>query len=93
MFKALLLSQFLLAVVSHAKVDLPAEWHLWKSQHGRSYETEDEELRRHVIWQSNKKYIDEHNKYSDAFGYTLGMNHFGDLVRRNSSTHLNCEMQ
>ena len=91
MLKVLLLSQLFLAVLSHAKFQLPAEWHLWKSKHGRTYESEDEELRRHVVWQSNQKYIDEHNKYSDHFGYTLEMNHFGDLVRQavlNKWTHI-----
>ena len=82
MVKALLLSQLLLVVASYAKLQLPPEWHLWKWTHGKSYESEDEELRRRVIWQSNQKYIDEHNKYSDTFGYTLEMNHFGDLVRQ-----------
>ena len=56
------------------------EWHLWKGQHQKSYMSELEELERHTIWLSNKKYIEEHNARSDDFGYTLAMNHFGDLV-------------
>ena len=40
-----------------------------------------EELRRHITWMSNKAYIDQHNQYADTFGYTLKMNHLGDMVR------------
>lgn len=40
-----------------------------------------EELRRHITWLSNKAYIDQHNEYADTFGYTLKMNHLGDMVR------------
>ena len=36
-------------------------------------------MRRNTIWQSNKKYIETHNANSDKFGYSLGMNGFGDL--------------
>ena len=56
------------------------EWHLWKGQHQKSYTSELEELERHAIWSSNKKYIEEHNARSDIFGYTLAMNSLGDLV-------------
>nr|CAQ03433.1 silcatein 2 [Spongilla lacustris]CAQ54052.1 silicatein alpha 4 [Spongilla lacustris] len=55
------------------------EWHLWKGQHQKSYTSELEELERHAIWSSNKKYIEEHNARSDLFGYTLAMNSLGDL--------------
>ena len=56
------------------------EWHLWKSEHEKSYKDEMEELERHSIWLSNKEYIEQHNIRSDVFGYTLKMNMFGDLV-------------
>ena len=61
--------------------ELLEEWELWKTQHGKSYAHRMEELERHMIWTSNRKYIEEHNANADAFGYTLAMNHFGDLVR------------
>ena len=70
---------FCALVVCHA-VDFPPEWHLWKATHQKTYEGEHEELRRHIVWLSNQKYIEEHNKYSEHFGYTLEMNKFGDLV-------------
>ena len=47
--------------------------------YGKSYGSDDEELRRNTIWQSNKQYIDTHNANSDKFGFTLGMNKFGDM--------------
>ena len=57
------------------------EWNLWKSQHQKSYESELHELDRHLVWLSNKKYIELHNANSHVFGFTLAMNHFGDLVK------------
>lgn len=57
------------------------EWRLWKRTHRKSYASSNEELERYAIWQSNTAYIENHNKHWDKFGYTLGMNQFGDLVR------------
>ena len=48
--------------------------------HSKEYKEDLEELRRHTIWQSNKKFIDSHNSVADKFGYTLRMNEFGDLT-------------
>ena len=56
------------------------EWNLWKGQHEKSYGSQLEELERHLVWLSNKKYIEQHNANSHIFGFTLAMNHFGDLV-------------
>ncbi len=57
------------------------EWNLWKGQHGKSYGSEREDLERHIVWLSNKKYIEQHNANAHIFGFTLAMNHFGDIVR------------
>ena len=62
-------------------VTFPLEWHLWKSDHGKSYGNLKEELSKHLVWLGNKEYINQHNKYSHVFGYTLKMNHLGDMVR------------
>ena len=62
------------------RYELREEWNLWKSKHGKSYESEYLELERHLVWLSNKEYIDQHNANSDIFGFTLAMNHHGDLV-------------
>jgi len=56
------------------------EWGLWKSQHEKTYQSELEDLSRHLVWLSNKKFIDLHNANAHVFGYTLAMNHFGDMV-------------
>lgn len=64
----------------HATVEFSKEWHLWKTEHSKSYEDEREELRRHAIWVSNMEYIEHHNEHADKHGFTLKMNHFGDLV-------------
>lgn len=61
--------------------ELLEEWEQWKTQYRKGYGHWVEELERHLIWASNRKYIEEHNANAEAFGYTLAMNHFGDLVR------------
>ena len=50
-------------------------------EHNKKYNSLEEEVHRHAIWQANMKYIDAHNEYADVFGFTLKMNEFGDLVR------------
>ena len=56
------------------------EWSMWKGQHQKTYENDLEELNSHVVWLSNKKYIEAHNQNAHVFGFTLAMNHFADLV-------------
>ena len=62
------------------RFELSEEWQLWKTEHGKGYQSQQEELERHVIWQSNKKYIEAHNQNAHILGFTLKMNHFGDMV-------------
>lgn len=62
-------------------LQLSAEWHMWKAEHRKSYVTDREEVYRHVVWQSNSKFISAHNQFNLTFGYTLAMNEMGDLVR------------
>ena len=62
-------------------IEYPREWHQWKAKHGKKYESPKHELSKHLVWLSNKHYIEEHNKYADVLGYGLKMNQFGDLVR------------
>jgi cathepsin L len=85
----------LLAVVRcEVQYQHPEEWDLWKTEHGKSYESQREELDRHlvwlsnreyinahnVIWQANRKYVEAHNQNTHILGFTLKMNHFGDMV-------------
>ena len=53
--------------------------------HGKEYGSTEEELMRHTVWESNKKYIDNHNEHDDTLGFTLAMNEFGDLVNFHSN--------
>ena len=62
------------------KFEFVEEWNLWKGQHQKSYDNAVEELGRHLNWVANKKYIEVHNLNSHIFGFTLAMNHFGDMV-------------
>lgn len=68
--------------VAAPRLQLSQEWQRWKSEHGKSYLSEREELERHLVWQSNVKYIEAHNQNAHILGFTLKMNHFGDLVSR-----------
>ena len=59
----------------------PEQWEAWKTQHGKNYSSQLEDLDRHLVWLSNKKFIESHNANEDYFGFALGMNSLGDLVR------------
>lgn len=59
----------------------PKQWQEWKTTHGKNYTSQLEELDRHLVWLSNKEYIESHNAYSDVFGYTLELNKFADMVK------------
>jgi len=78
--KVLVLLSVAALAAAAAKFEFLEEWEAWKEQHGKGYQSERDELERHLIWLSNKKYIDQHNANSDSFGFTLAMNHFADLV-------------
>ncbi len=56
------------------------EWRWWKKIHTKNYGTYQEELERHLIWLSNRKYIEQHNANADIFGFNLAMNYWGDMV-------------
>jgi len=62
------------------KFEMVEEWTSWKDYHGKSYESEREELEKHIVWLSNKEYVDQHNANSHIFGFTLALNHMGDMV-------------
>lgn len=58
------------------------EWIWWKKVHSKSYKSYQEELERHLIWLSNRKFIEQHNANAHIFGYTLEMNYWGDMVSK-----------
>ncbi len=78
--KFLVLLSLIGLAASRAHYELLEEWNLWKDQYGRSYGSEEEDLERHIVWLSNKKYIEQHNANAHVFGFTLAMNDFGDMV-------------
>lgn len=55
-----------------------AEWQLWKQQHGKVYQNDDQELLHSVIWTKNYQYIEKHNTGNHSF--KLGLNEFADIV-------------
>lgn len=57
---------------------LDQEWYSWKSLHSKTYEDEDEEGVRRVVWYDNYKKILEHNSANRS--YSLALNQFADLV-------------
>ena len=61
-------------------LEFAGEWHQWKAQHWRRYMSWGEEVERHRVWLQNRQYIENHNKNVDHHGYSLALNHFGDLV-------------
>ena len=70
----------LVASAAAVKFQFVEEWNMWKTEHGKSYGSEMEELERHLNWLSSKAYIEAHNANTHIFGFTLKMNHLGDLV-------------
>ena len=71
---------FLVLSLVNAAVQHPEEWQLWKTQHGKSYQSQREELDRHLTWLANREYINGHNKNTDEIGFSLRLNQFGDWV-------------
>ena len=55
-----------------------AEWQLWKQQHGKVYENDEQELLHSAIWTKNYQYIEKHNRGNYTF--KLGLNEFADIV-------------
>lgn len=74
------LFSILLGALASSSLDFAEEWHMWKVRHGKWYLSEREELERHSVWLANREYITNHNMKADQHGYTLALNHFGDLV-------------
>ena len=85
-----LLSVVVLCAAAGVQYEFVEEWKLWKTHHGKSYGTDLEELERHLVWLSNKKYIESHNNNAHMFGYTLAMNSFGDMVRKDVIPETGC---
>ena len=69
-----------LVALAAAKFEYTQEFQDWKVKYNKVYETKETELERQIIWESNKKFVENHNANSDMFGFTVAMNEFADLV-------------
>ncbi|XP_064383110.1 procathepsin L-like isoform X2 [Halichondria panicea] len=58
------------------------EWQLWKTKHTKYYDSDREELERHLVWLSNREYIQQHNVNYRAgvLGFKLALNKFADMT-------------
>ena len=83
----ILLSFIALVSCLQPKYQHPEEWQLWKTEHGKSYESQREELERHLVWLSNREYINAHNKNAEEFGFIMSMNQFSDRVSHTTKLH------
>lgn len=63
-----------------ARYESLKEWNSWKSYHGKSYLSVKDEVEKHIVWLSNKEYVDQHNANAHIFGFNLDLNHLGDMV-------------
>ena len=86
MFKLSLLVAFLIfnpALLSaQDEKDEQEKWFNFKQQNSKQYESAEEDNLKFSIWESNMKFINEHNeRYEQGLEtYTLEMNKFGDMV-------------
>nr|XP_048303520.1 procathepsin L-like [Myodes glareolus] len=60
---------------------LDAEWHEWKTRHGKTYSMHEEGQKR-AVWEDNRKVIELHNEdyAKGVHDFSLEMNAFGDLT-------------
>ncbi len=58
------------------------EWSLWKAVHSKNYASNLEELEKHLVWLSNKVYVENHNINAKKgfYSYEVKLNHLADLV-------------
>ena len=59
------------------------EWELWKGEHGKRYDSMLEELERHIVWSSNRAFVEQHNINArmGMYSFEVKLNHLADLVR------------
>ncbi|XP_048415306.1 procathepsin L-like [Stegostoma tigrinum] len=82
----------ILAAASEQTFDsiLDEDWRNWKSEHEKQY-TEGEESYRRMVWEDNMRFIKQHNLEHSMgkHGFTVGMNHFGDLTNKEFNELMN----
>eukprot|EP00111_Clytia_hemisphaerica_P004373 TCONS_00012506-protein len=87
MMKGLILLGLLGLSLAHLEVIEDKSWHLWKGVHNKYYPNMFVEKIRYNIWQDNSNRIENFNKLNQ--GYSLRMNHFGDLTNTEYRQHMN----
>ena len=75
----LLLALFASAFSSSLFADLRSEWEAWKDTHGKTYNSDDEDMNRFEVWADHRDYVNEWNSAANA-SFTLGINEFADMV-------------
>ena len=72
-------------------VTLDTHWENFKLVHGKKYQHSLEETLRRLTWESNLKYVDQHNAEAESgiHTFTLKMNKYGDMVRRRLNKNKN----
>ena len=84
--KFILISLALLVVSASAASNfdgsLDSYWNQFKAHHGKKYSNGEEEAKRRLIFESNVKYINQHNMEADVgkHSYWLKMNKYGDMT-------------
>ncbi|XP_021035509.1 testin-2 [Mus caroli] len=84
MIAVLFLAIFCLEIDSTAQTldpSLDVQWNEWRTKHGKTYNVNEERLRR-AVWEKNFKMIELHNwEYLQGkHDFTMTMNAFGDLT-------------
>lgn len=74
---ALVGSAFVVLSLAEASPMDDLHWHLFKRQHGKRYDSLEEELMRKSIFVTNKAKIEHHNRHSSR-GYKKGLSHLSD---------------
>jgi len=67
-----------IAAVSAISVDSEVVFQTWKSAHGKTYSTKEEEALRFAVFRQNVQKIVTHN--AAKVGWTMGLNQFADLT-------------
>nr|XP_046248667.1 procathepsin L [Scatophagus argus] len=70
-------------VVSDSDEAVLTDWDIWKSSHGIAYDEMDD-MQRRVIWEENKRMIDDNNQgfFMGTKSFTMAMNKYGDLTKQ-----------
>jgi C1A family cysteine protease len=71
--------------------ELNQNWLDFQKIYNKKYENEEESLKRRTIWESNLKYINQHNQ-EQSLGqhtFTLSMNKYGDMTNKEFASVMN----